>query len=123
MSFSEVLNSRREACKMLVSELGKNFKYVTVLGSDVKSTAIRVNRNTSDIGEGGAAECGFVYVRRKLLGGHLLSLDAHCDNMRARGTFCRDTLCLEAERAVDIALRGSISFHRVFFAYKFPRKN
>lgn len=60
MSFSEFLNSRREACKMLVSELGKSFKYVTVLGSDVKSTAIRVNRNTSDIGEGGAAECGFV---------------------------------------------------------------
>ena len=60
MSFSEFLNSRREACKMLVSELGKSFKYVTVLGSDVKSTTIRVNRNTSDIVEGGAAECGFV---------------------------------------------------------------
>jgi len=60
MNFSEFLNSRRDACRALVAELGKSFAYVTVLGSDVKSTAIRVNRNTSDIGEGGAAECGFV---------------------------------------------------------------
>ena len=60
MNFSEFLNSRRDACRALVSELGKSFAYVTVLGSDVKSSAIRVNRNTSDIGEGGAAECGFV---------------------------------------------------------------
>ena len=60
MNFSEFLNSRREACRALVCELGKDFAYVSVLGSDVKSTAIRVNRNTSDIGEGGAAECGFV---------------------------------------------------------------
>ena len=60
MSFSEFLNSRREACRELVSELGKSFAYATILGSDVKSTAYRVNRNTSDIGEGGAAECGFV---------------------------------------------------------------
>lgn len=60
MNFSEFLNSRREVCRALVCELGKDFAYVSVLGSDVKSTAIRVNRNTSDIGEGGAAECGFV---------------------------------------------------------------
>ena len=60
MNFSEFLNSRRDACRALVAELGKSFAYVTVLGSDVKSSAIRVNRNTSDIGEGGAAECGFV---------------------------------------------------------------
>lgn len=60
MNFSEFLNSRRNACRALVAELGKSFAYVTVLGSDVKSSAIRVNRNTSDIGEGGAAECGFV---------------------------------------------------------------
>ena len=60
MNFSSFLNSRREACRALVAELGKSFSYVGVLGSDVKSSAIRVNRNTSDIGEGGAAECGFV---------------------------------------------------------------
>ena len=56
MNFSEFLNSRRDACRALVSELGKSFADVTVLGSDVKSSTIRVNRNTSEIGEGGAAE-------------------------------------------------------------------
>ena len=60
MNFSSFLNSRRENCRALVNELGKSFSYVGILGSDVKSSAIRVNRNTSDIGEGGAAECGFV---------------------------------------------------------------
>ena len=67
MNFSSFLNSRRENCRALVSELGKNFAYVGILGSDVKSSAIRVNRNTSDIGEGGAAECGFVV---KMHNGH-----------------------------------------------------
>ena len=60
MQFSEFLNSRREACRALVAELGKTYAYVGILGSDVKSTAVRVNRAVSDIGEGGAAECGFV---------------------------------------------------------------
>lgn len=60
MKFSSFLNSRREHCRALVNELGKNFAYVGILGSDVTSSAIRVNRNVSDIGEGGAAECGFV---------------------------------------------------------------
>ncbi len=60
MSFSSFLNSRRESCRSLVNELGKTFEYVGILGSDVKSSAIRVNRNTSDIGEGSASECGFV---------------------------------------------------------------
>ena len=60
MNFSAFLNSRRESCRALVNELGKSFAYVGVLGSDVKSSSIRVNRAVSDIGEGGMAECGFV---------------------------------------------------------------
>jgi hypothetical protein len=44
MQFSEFLNSRREACRALVAELGKTYAYVGILGSDVKSSAIRVNR-------------------------------------------------------------------------------
>ena len=60
MHFSEFLNSRREACRALVAALGKTYAYVGILGSDVKSSMIRVNRSVSDIGEGGAAECGFV---------------------------------------------------------------
>lgn len=60
MKFSEFLDSKRSACRALVTELGKSFAYVGVLGSDVRSSAIRVNRSISDISEGGASECGFV---------------------------------------------------------------
>ena len=60
MAFSEFLDSRRESCRALVSELGKSFAYVGILGSDVRSSAIRVNRSVTDIGEGSASECGFV---------------------------------------------------------------
>lgn len=60
MNFSEFLNSRRTACRELVAELGKSFAYVSILGTDVSSSSVRVNRVVSDIGEGGGAECGFV---------------------------------------------------------------
>ena len=60
MKFSSFLDSRRENCRALVNELGKSFAYVGILGSDVNSSAIRVNRMVSDIGEGSASECGFV---------------------------------------------------------------
>ena len=49
MAFSEFLDSRRESCRALVSELGKGFAYVGILGSDVRSSAIRVNRSVTDI--------------------------------------------------------------------------
>ena len=60
MDFSRFLNSRREDCKALVAELGKSFRYVSILGSDVKSTAISVDRRSSNMGEGRISECGFV---------------------------------------------------------------
>ena len=60
MPFSEFLDSRRESCKALVAELSKTFSYVGILGSDVKSSSIRVNRKISDISEGSLSECGFV---------------------------------------------------------------
>jgi len=60
MQFSEFLNSKRADCKALVSALSEKFDYVSILGSDVKSTAISVNRRTSNIGEGNLSECGFV---------------------------------------------------------------
>ncbi len=60
MDFSKFLNSRREDCRLLVAELGKSFKYVSILGSDVKSTAISVDRRSSNMGEGNISECGFV---------------------------------------------------------------
>ena len=60
MKFSSFLNSKREDCKALVAALGERFEYVSILGSDVKSTAVSVNRRSSSIGEGNLSECGFV---------------------------------------------------------------
>ena len=60
MPFSEFLNSRRERCKNLVSELSKAYKYASILASDVTSSMIGADRSTSDISEGSMSECGFV---------------------------------------------------------------
>ncbi len=60
MSFSEFLESRREAVKQLVSKLRNSFCYVSVLGVDVDAKSIRVDRNTSNISSGRDTECGFV---------------------------------------------------------------
>ena len=60
MAFSEFLNSRREAAKTLVAALHNHFDYVSVLGVDIQSKSVRVNRNTSNILPGRDTECGFV---------------------------------------------------------------
>ena len=60
MAFSKFLDSKRPECKALVHELRKTFAYVSVLGVDIKTTGIRVDRNTSSIGPGADTECGFV---------------------------------------------------------------
>jgi len=60
MAFSEFLNSKRDDCKALIAELSESFRYVSILGSDVKSTAVSVDRRSSNIGEGNLSECGFV---------------------------------------------------------------
>jgi len=60
MSFSKFLDSKREDVKKLVAELRKSFKYVSVLGVDIKSTNIRVQKGISNISSGNDTECGFV---------------------------------------------------------------
>ena len=60
MAFSKYLDSKRVSCKALVTELKKYFAYVSVLGVDIKTSGIRVDRNTSNIGPGQDTECGFV---------------------------------------------------------------
>ena len=60
MKFSEFLNSKREDCRDLVAALSERFSYVSILGSDVKSTAISANKRSTSIGEGNLSECGFV---------------------------------------------------------------
>lgn len=60
MSFSKFLDSRRSAAKALVCELKKSFKYVSVLGADIKAKSVRADRNVSNIMSGRDTECGFV---------------------------------------------------------------
>ncbi len=59
MPFSAYLDGKRVACRALVEALGKTFPYVSVLGTDVKETAYRVDRRSSSIRDG-EGECGFV---------------------------------------------------------------
>ena len=59
MPFSAYLDTRRENCRALVNELAKTFSYVSILGTDVRSSIVNADKNTSLIREG-SGECGFV---------------------------------------------------------------
>lgn len=59
MPFSSYLDGQRENCAGLVAALGKHFQYVSILGTDVRATAIQVNSRSSAV-QDGAGECGFV---------------------------------------------------------------
>ncbi len=59
MSFSEFLESRRANAKALVQALQTRFSYVSILGADVKTRAVRADRRTSAITPGRDTECGF----------------------------------------------------------------
>ncbi len=59
MPFSKYLESKRQDCRELVAELGKRFRYVSVLGADVSMTVYQVNRQSSTVAEGDG-ERGFV---------------------------------------------------------------
>ena len=60
MSFSAFLESRRADARKLVTELRKQYTYVSVLGSDVQAKSFRADRNSSGITSGRDTECGFV---------------------------------------------------------------
>lgn len=60
MAFSKYLETKRSDMKLLVQELKRYFRYVSVLGVDIKATSIRADRNTSNINPGRDTECGFV---------------------------------------------------------------
>ena len=60
MGFSQFLDSRRGRAKALVKILKEQFSYVSILGADSKSTALRVDASTSNISNGQDTECGFV---------------------------------------------------------------
>ena len=61
MPFSTYLDGKRGECRALVQALGKRFPYVSVLGTDVRATAIRaLNQNTTILFENndGSSEDG-----------------------------------------------------------------
>ena len=60
MAFSKFLDAKRQDCKALVAQLRKSFAYVSILGADIKTSGIRVDKNSSGIGPGADTECGFV---------------------------------------------------------------
>ena len=58
---SEFLKSRMKDAKALCIELRKTFKYVSVLGADVRVQSVMANRMSTSIqDEGLGSECGFV---------------------------------------------------------------
>jgi TldD protein len=58
---SEFLKSRMKDAKALCIELRKTFKYVSVLGTDVRVQSVMANRMSTSIqDEGLGSECGFV---------------------------------------------------------------
>lgn len=59
MPFSSYLDAQRQNCRELVAELGKTFRYVSILGTDVSDTRYQVNRSISNVAEG-QSERGFV---------------------------------------------------------------
>lgn len=59
MEFSRFLDGRRAEAKKLVDLLGKKFKYVAILGTDVKATLYMADLKSSNARDG-SGECGFV---------------------------------------------------------------
>jgi TldD protein len=59
MPFSTYLDGKRADCRALAAALGKRFPYVSVLGTDVRATAIRADKKSSNV-QDGRGECGFV---------------------------------------------------------------
>jgi len=61
MAIREFLATRKDACRKLAEKLGESFAYVSVLGCDVKTKSVMVNRKTSRVDEDTAdSDKGFV---------------------------------------------------------------
>ena len=101
MAFSQFLSSRRSNCKALAAELKKTFTYVSVLGVDVKTSAIRVDKNTSSIGPGRDTECGFVVKMHNGSVFYEYALDDICGDIAA--------LAEKIAKSVQTAQRNTIS--------------
>ncbi len=61
MDFSPYLLSKKGLCREVVTELRRHFSYVGVLGTDIRSVNLQVNKNLSVIRDGFDCERGFVF--------------------------------------------------------------
>ena len=59
MPFSSYLDQKRDLCRALLGALSAHFSFVSILGTDVRATNFRADRNSSAARDG-AGECGFV---------------------------------------------------------------
>lgn len=60
MAFSKFLSEKKAQCKALVEALSAYYPYVSVLGVDIKTCVINVNRKTTNVSEASDTDCGFV---------------------------------------------------------------
>ena len=60
MAITKFLNSRKDICKKLISELRKKYEYVSILGVDTNGFSISVDRFTSAVSDSVSSERGFV---------------------------------------------------------------
>ena len=58
--FSRYLKSKKKIVRHLIDELGQEYSYVSILGTDVSATAISVDRTTANVTPGRLTESGFV---------------------------------------------------------------
>ena len=108
MAFSEFLNSRREAARTLVKLLRQQYAYVSVLGVDIKTKNVRVDRNTSNIQPGYDTECGFVV--KMCNGGAIFEYsldDISADDMQELAATIAKAFRLQ-EALTDNAITGTV---------------
>lgn len=99
MPFSKYLDSKRDICRDLVEYLGKEYEYVSILGTDVRTQAWRSDRNISMIREGDG-ECGFVVKLQKDGMFFEYSLDDISENAQVIAQKISDSL------GIDVSLKG-----------------
>ncbi len=101
MPFSKYLAGQRENCRELVAELGKKFRYVSVLGTDLSGTDYRVDRKSANAAEN-EGERGFVV---KLHDGRSF-FEYSLDDISGDKKALADRICRAVE--IDPSLRSAM---------------
>ena len=119
MAFSAFLHSRRQDAKALVAQLRKNYDYVSVLGVDIKSKNIRVDRNTSNILPGYDTECGFVV---KMSNGGVV-YEYSCDDISGDVSALAERICKSLNTQSGMQTVENVVFRDAPLVQSFSRPN